>query len=156
MRFAPACAALLLGSAALIGCGDKAAVQLNVGMQNPALTVTAGALGSSLGGGLDLSLGLGSEASGARTIALGSFSVHGAQDSVVIDPVTVDAGNTIFPLTLAPGDNKSIHLTLGLSRVLSQTEHDALCPGPASITGSVLEDGKANAIGSGALSPTCN
>ena len=162
MRFAPRfiflLAAAALSFSGLLGCGDKAAVQLGISLQNPVLIVTPGTFGSSLGVGssIDLSVQLGSEASGTRTIAPGSFVAHGTPDNVVLDPLTFDAGGTTFPFTLSPGDSKSIHFTLGFAQPLSQVEHDAFCPGPATILVSLLEDGKANSLASGALNPTCN
>ena len=145
----------LLSLLLLAGCGDKAAVSLTATIESPVLSVQNGALGSSLDGSFNLHLVLGKEASGSHSIALGSFSVHGS-GSTVIDPVPVDASPTTFPITISPGDDKTIPIKLSFADVLSQAQHDGLCPGPAQILGSVLEDGKANGISSGSVSPTCN
>jgi hypothetical protein len=142
----------------LVCCGDKGAVSLSVDIQQATVTVQSGALGATLGGGFELELALGPEASGPTTVTLGSFALQTASGSPLIDPVMVDAGATTFPLVVNKGGDQTVTFTLSSTKQLTSADHDALCAGPVVIVGSVMDSlkGGTDPVRSAPITPTCS
>jgi hypothetical protein len=141
----------------LLSCGDKSAVSLSVILDQATIMAQSGQLGATLSGGFELKFELGPEASGPTTVTLGSFALQTATGSALFDPLTFDAGNTVFPLVVSQGGKRTVTFTLSSTKLLTPDERDALCAGPVQIVGSVMDSlsGGTDAVTSGPITPTC-
>jgi len=141
----------------LLSCGDKSAVSLTVTLDQPMVAVQDGALGATLAGGFTLKFELGPEASGSTTVSLGSFALQTAAGSALVDPVKLDSTDATFPLVIDKGSAQTVTFTLSSTKVLSASDHDALCAGQVKIVGTVMDSlkGGTDSLSSNAIAPSC-
>jgi hypothetical protein len=139
-RRAPWLALAALGVFGGSGCADKSLISLSAALEAPTVEVTKGTLGSELGGGFDLRMSLGSKASGATEVSLGSFAIVRASDaSGLVDPLPVAATGQAFPVTVAAGQTVVVAFQIGGTALLTTAEGDALCAEPVQIIGALTD-----------------
>jgi hypothetical protein len=157
MRFRSLVWALPLSLSSL-ACGDKSAVSLTVTIVQPTVTATMGALGTDLGGGFELDLDLGPEASGPTTVTLGNFTLQTAAGAALVDPVDAAPSGASFPLVVDKGSSQKVTFILSSKKQLTPAEHDALCAGSVVIVGSVMDSlkGGTDPVKSDPVTPTCS
>jgi len=140
------------------GCGSKENVSLSASLVNPSVGVSAFALGTELSGGFHLRLELGEQAPEATQVALGTFSLRRGQAEVVSALPLAPEGGVTFPLSIAVGEVRMVHMSFDSSSLLEASEGDAICQGPLEIVGTVtdsLNAGKATTAQSPSVTPNC-
>jgi hypothetical protein len=143
MRFLSA----LLWSVLLPACGSKGSVSLLVEIDQPMVHVDDGISGS-----FQLSLALGSEASGSTRVTLGNFSLQTEAGAPLIDVLNLSS-TPEFPVDVAKGDTQIVSFTFDRGSV----DHDAVCAGKVRIVGSVMDTlkGGTDPVSSALFTPDC-
>jgi hypothetical protein len=130
----------VLGALGGPGCADRSIISLSAAIEAPSVEVTKGTLGSEVGGAFDLRMSLGSKASEATQVSLGSFAIVRASDSSgLVDPLAVTASGVTFPVTIAPGKTVVVPFQIGGTGLLTIAQGDALCAEPVQIIGAVTD-----------------
>lgn len=142
MRFIPAfptarLVALFAAPLLLTGCPEEDTASLEASVESPSLALEASALVTDASGGLTLELHLGSYASSATDVSLGSFTLTRAGDEL-FGPVPLAASHD-FPVNVGVGKSVSVKLELEAGTTTTAEEAEALCDGPISFVGSVSD-----------------
>ena len=135
----------------LVGCSAKDAVSLSVELSPATVTVQNGAFGGSASGSFQLTLKLGSEASGPTTVTLENFSLQTLMGTPLVPVLSLEPATA--PLVIDKGDSKNLTFTFTDQPV----DHDAACAGQVDIRGSVSDTlkGGTDPVTSSAITPDC-
>lgn len=132
--------ALCLAPYLLSGCNTDAAVFVDPDIEEPAVTVTKAALGTSLTGSFTLTLHLSARAAGPSQVTVGAFALKKTDGTtVLVDnlPFTADKPN---PVGVDEDTTTTVKVTIDSgSKLLDAAVHDAVCAGDVVIAG-VIED----------------
>lgn len=140
-----------------MGCGSKENVSLSAQLENASVAVATVALGSELSGGFDLRLELGEHAPEPTDVSLGTFSLRREQTELLSSLPLATPTGVSFPLRVAPGEVKSVRLSIDSNELLEQAQADAICQGPLIVAGAVIDTlggGTTNAF-SQSVTPDC-
>lgn len=132
-------------------CASKDAVSVSAALGNASIAIAQppGGLVSNLSGSFDISIELGKRASDATSVALASFSLVSAtsQSDLLGKPLSFTSSPP-SPVPLAPGESKTIHLTLespsapGKPIEISTSDAASVCSaGQLKIVGTVQDSG---------------
>jgi hypothetical protein len=135
----------------LVSCSAKDAVSLSVRVSPATVTVTNGAFGGAASGSFQLTLTLGSEASGPTTVTLENFSLETLKGAPLVPVLSLDPPTG--PLTVTKGSTETLTFTF----TDQQVDHDAACAGQVQIRGSVSDTlkGGTDPVVSDAITPDC-
>lgn len=158
--FARALVAGALGLA-LEGCvaDNEALVFVAPSIEEPAIVVSAGALGTDLQGSFQLVLQLGPRASGPSQVSVQAFEITSADRTrSLVTPLAVGT-ETAFPVTVAPDSNVRASFTIDPEdKLLNKDKAAELCDaGGLRIVGSILDsldDGASSPFASDVVQPT--
>ena len=121
-----------------LGCGGKGRVSLSVSATSADLQVTPGALGTFLGGTVDVRMELGSNASEKTTVTLESLRLLRASDDLeLVASLPVDTAPA--PTEVSPGQTRTWHLVLDATDPIAQDLQDQICAEPVTVRGSVTD-----------------
>jgi hypothetical protein len=137
-------------------CGSKGAVSLGARVDNATVSARTVALGTQVSGAFDLVLELGSAASKATSVEFGAFSIKG-QSGVLIEALSLSSSEA-FPISLGPGEGKSVHVSIEDGELVDDASKAALCAGDvwyAGVVTDTLSNGQATPATSDKLKPTC-
>lgn len=146
----------MLFASLLAGCGSKGAVSLGARIDKASVGVQTAALGARVVGEFELLLDLGDYAPEATEVSLGAFVLENAS-GVVVDGLAL-ASSEPFPISVAVGATKSVHMTVDETALLDAETQTALCAGKVWYSGTLsdtLSDGKPTLTSSSALTPSC-
>ena len=149
MRFSPLVWALPL---LLASCSAKDAASLSVQISTATVTVKTGAFGGSASGTFQLTLALGSEASGPTTVTLENFQLETLKRDPLVPVLALDQATT--PVVINKGESKILTVTF----TDQQLDHDAACAGSVDIRGSVSDTlkGGTDPVASSPITPDCS
>ena len=156
-RLAPVLLSLCAFATMGASCIDTdTAVFVDATIDQPQLTVTEEALGTSLTGSFLLVLHLGARASGESSVSFASFSLVDENDDVIVESLPIVASDP-SPVTVeAGGADTAVTFTIDTSPdLLDPSVRDQICAGQIAISG-VVEDSLATAptpVESGLFSP---
>lgn len=136
----------------LVSCSAKDAATLSVQISSATVTVKNGAFGGSASGTLQLTLALGSEASGPTTVTLENFQLETLKRDPLVPVLGLDQATT--PVVINKGASKVLTLTFTDQPV----DHDAACAGSVDIRGSVSDTlkGGTDPVASSPITPDCS
>lgn len=131
-----------------IGCfaDNEAIVQVEPSIEQPAVTVSQGALGTGLSGSFQLKLMLGPRASGPSSVEIDSFELLSAdQSKALVSPLEAKS-STAFPVTVELDSEQTLPFTIDLgAALLPANAYSDICgAGGVRIKGSIrdsLKDG---------------
>lgn len=124
----------------LSSCNTDAAVFVDPDVEEPAVTVTKAALGTSLTGTFTLTLHLSARASGPSNVTVGAFSLKKTDGTTVLVDNLPYAADTPNPVAVAEDSTTTVKITIDSgSKLLDAAVHDALCAGDVILAG-VIED----------------
>jgi hypothetical protein len=147
-------------AAALSGCvaDNEAIVVVAPSVEEASVTVSKGALGTTISGSFQLVLRLGPRASGASQVTVQKFEITSADQTKSIVPTLETTADATFPLTVNLDSEERVLFTIDLGgSVLPATAADELCgAGGLKIAGTIkdsLQDG-ATPVASAVLEPS--
>lgn len=122
------------------GCDTDPTIFVDPAIEDPELTVTGNVLGVALDGSFDLTLHLGSRASGESQVTLTSFTLETQDRTVLIESLPIKAVPS-GPVTVEPGgDDVVIAVSIDTGADLLPSELlDQICAGQIVIAG-VIDD----------------
>ncbi|MFO0619561.1 MAG: hypothetical protein U0414_43640 [Polyangiaceae bacterium] len=130
-------AALVLG---LSACNTDAAVFVDPDIEDPAVTVTKAALGTTLTGSVTLTLHLSARASGPSSVTLGSFALKKSDGTTVLVENLPYSADPASPVAVAEDSTTTVKLTFDSgAKLLDAAVRDAVCAGDVVVAG-VIED----------------
>lgn len=138
------------------GCGSKGAVSLTAAIEDPALEVRQGALGSTLAGSFVLVLELGSVAPRGTEVTLGALGLRRGSE-VLVEPLALDA-DTPFPVEVGVGDSVRVGFAVDSGSIVDAAQASAVCAGQVVVAGTLsdtLSEGKPTPVASSPFTPTC-
>jgi hypothetical protein len=155
-RFVPLpCAVFALCAGA---CGDKGSIALTAAIQRPSLSVTEAALGSELGGGFELYLEVGPQASEPSAVELERMDLQPAGEGIVAIELSAEPQGVSFPLQVGVGDRLTVSFELVDQPLLDEAEAEALCSDAAYVRITLRDSllaGQTLAITSEPIEPDC-
>ena len=148
--------AVLVAAVATWGCGSKDAVTLGAKVRNVQISVEQKTLGTQLGGGFELFLEVGAEASGGSTVTLETFGLVRGGDTLD-SPLQATPQGVTFPLTVGKGQSKTVSFVIDSASLLDPATKDAICAGPVRVSGSIkdtLSGGERTPLSSSDVTPS--
>jgi hypothetical protein len=135
----------------LVSCSAKDAVSLSAQISTATVTVKNGAFGGSASGSFQLTLALGSEASGPTTVTLENFQLETVKRDPLVPVLALDQATT--PVVIDKGKSKTLTFTFTDQGL----DHDAACAGSVDIRGSVSDTlkGGTDPVTSSSITPDC-
>jgi hypothetical protein len=135
----------------LVSCSAKDAVSLSAQISTATVTVKNGAFGGSASGSFQLTLALGSEASGPTTVTLENFQLETVKREPLVPVLALDQATT--PVVIDKGKSKTLTFTFTDQGL----DHDAACAGSVDIRGSVSDTLKSGTdpVTSSSITPDC-
>lgn len=129
--------ALIAAPLLLSGCPEEDSASLEASVQDPSLSLEAGALVTDVSGSVTLSLHLGSYAANGTDVSLGAFTLtRGGED--LFGPVPLAASEE-FPIAVGVGKDVSVTLSVEPGTTVTTEQAEALCDGPITFVGSVSD-----------------
>lgn len=123
-------------------------------VKNPAVSVQASSLVTSVSGSFDLTISVGKSSDESAVFAdPPSFELVTAQGGMGIIPLDAELDEDPFPLTIAPGKSTTLSYTLSKRNTVSSEQLATLCSGPVAIV-AVLSDPNGTTAESSATSTT--
>lgn len=142
-------------AAQLLGCGDKSSVALSARIDEVDLRVEPGTLGAELVGDFHLVLFVGGRAEGASTVEAEGFSLGGVPGLSLV--LSLDPSEP-FPLSVAPGQERTVVMSVADQDLLSADEQESVCAGGVVIQGLLRDSllgGQTLTVTSSDIDPEC-
>jgi hypothetical protein len=137
-----------------VSTDDPSSLQVTAHLKDPALSVQASSLVTTLSGSFDFTVSVGKASTEDAVISDSpSFELISAQGGTGITPLDAVPDEDPFPLTLAPGKSATISFTLSKLNTVTQEQFATLCSGPVAIVG-VLSDSSGEHRTTAESSPT--
>ena len=131
-------------------------MSLTAAIEDPAVEVRQGALGSTLAGSFVLVLELGSVAPRGTEVTLGVLGLRRGSE-VLLEPLVLDA-DTPFPVAVDVGDSVRVGFTIDSGSIVDAAEASSVCSGQVVLAGTLsdtLSEGKPTPVASSPFTPTC-